>query len=1061
MLIRISKFVLATCIVVCGLASSGLAQEATKIADVKHEGPVDFEKEILPIFRRNCLACHNSSKHENDLILENPTAIAKGGASGASIVAGRGLESYLLKVAAHQEEPVMPPAGNTVGAKKLSPEELGLLKLWIDQGGTGTVSGPKPIVWQALPEKFRPIYATAVTADGQYAAAARANQIFVHHLASKRDLGRLTDPALIASGAYKNPGVAHLDFVESLAFSPSGDRLASGSFRTISLWKKQISPAQVGFEEAPAGVTATATSRDGQMVVMADGAGGISVYAASGGKPMRKISSPGGAVSALDISPDGKELLAIQAEKVCHVYKVEDGSALVHIPLVTPAKSGVFTSSGARVVLGFEDGSMRVYDRATLPVDAAAAPESVIVQKEIKLPPGSFGALAALAGDEVASAGQDGNLRITNVVNGETPHTIGHGAPVTSLAVQSLGAHFVTLGGGATKLWRLSDKKMVAELKGDFRSQNAVSASERVVGKADQAVNNSKADLAQSEKEKKDEEENLKKATEAKGKAEMELAQKKEAAKKPLEEKTAADAAAAQLAAAQTESMKAKEAADQVATKAESAVPPLEAAAKTAIDALTQAQNVAKEALANLEKAKAALTAAPEDTAAKDAVAKAEAALAEAMAKEKTAAEANAAAAKVVADAQAAMKAAKDAKAAAEAALSKAMQDAKAAMEKAKQLEGPANKAKDEVMSAERGLETTNRSVERGKESLDRATKAVPTAQQVVAEKEENRKQRGAELEEVKKQLTASDKPMILAAFTRDGHSIVTVTETGDFFTWDVATGAALEVISSSIAGAKALLATTDDRIAVCGADGKSRVQGVNVSWTLERTIGGVEKPDILIDRVLALDFSPDGKLLASGGGEPSRSGELKIWNIENGELVKAVPEAHSDTINSVAFSPDGASLATCGSDRFAKIFSVSEGKLIRPLEGHTHYVLGVTWRSDGRMVATSGADSVIKVWDARTGDQVRTIQGYAKEVNSVRYMGLTDHVVTTSGDNAVRMKNSGNGSGVRDLGGATDYMFSLGVSADGKTIVAGGQDGVLRVWNDQGQSLATFEAPK
>ena len=48
-----------------------------------------------------------------------------------------------------------------------------------------------------------------------------------------------------------------------------------------------------------------------------------------------------------------------------------------------------------------------------------------------------------------------------------------------------------------------------------------------------------------------------------------------------------------------------------------------------------------------------------------------------------------------------------------------------------------------------------------------------------------------------------------------------------------------------------------------------------------------------------------------------------------------------------------------------------------------------------------------------------------------------------------------------RDLGGATDYMFSLGVSADGKTIVAGGQDGVLRVWNDQGQSLATFEAPK
>ncbi len=1035
--------------------------EGTRITELKHDGPVDFEKEILPILRRNCLACHNSSKHENDLILETPQAITKGGASGASIVAGKGLESYLLKLAAYQEEPYMPPATNTVGAKKLLPDELGLLKLWIDQGGTGTVSAPKPIAWQALPEKFRPIYATAITSDGRYAAAARANQIFVHHLPSKRDLGRLTDPALIASGVYKNPGVAHLDFVESLAFSPSGDRLASGSFRTINLWKKQTPKPLGSFEEAPAALMASTTSRDGQFVALADGAGVISLYAAIGGKPLRKITSPGGAISSIDFSPDGKELLVVQTEKVGHLYKVEDGTPLVHLPLAAPAKSGVIASGGARVVLGFEDGSLRVYDRAALPADAAAAPESLIVQKEIKLPPNSFQSLAALAGDEVVSAGQDGQLRITNIVSGETPHTLGHGAAISAMAIQPTGQHFVTLGGGATKLWRLSDKKMVAELKGDLRTQDSTASSERLVTKADQAIGNAKADLAQAEKEKKEEEENLKKVTEAKGKAETELTAKKEAAKKPVEEKAAADVAATQTAAAQVEATKAKEAADQVATKSEAAVPPLEAVAKSAIDALTQSQNAAKEAVANLEKAKAALAAAPEDAAAKEAVAKAEAASAEAAAKEKAATEASAAAAKAVTDAQAALKTAKEAKAAAEAALNKATQEAKAAMDKAKQLEAPANKAKDDVIGAERGLETANRSLERGKESLDRATKALPVAQQVVAEKEEARKQRGAEFEEVKKQSALADKPMLLATFTRDGQTIVTATEAGDLFTWDVLSGAALEVLPSGISAPKSLLATTEDRIALCGPDAKTVLHGSSVAWTLERTIGGVEQPGILVDRVLALDFSPDGKWLASGGGEPSRSGELKIWNVENGELVKAVPEAHSDTINAVAFSPDGASIATCGSDRFAKIFSVAEGKLIRPLEGHTHYVLGVTWRADGRMLATSGADMVIKVWDARNGDQVRTIPGYTKEVNTVRFVGLTDQVVTTSGDNAVRMKNSSNGGGIRDLGGAADYMYSLGVSADGKTIIAGGQDGVLRVWNDQGQSMATFEAPK
>jgi hypothetical protein len=723
------------------------AQEPTKIAEVQHDGPVDFEKEILPILRRNCLACHNSTKHENDLVLENPPAIAKGGASGAAVIAGKGLESYLLKVAAYQEEPVMPPAGNTVGAKKFTSEELGLLKLWIDQGATGTVSGPKPIAWQPLPEKFRPIYATAITADGRYAAASRANQIFVHHVPSKQDLGRLTDPALLASGVYKNPGVAHLDFVESLAFSPQGDRLASGSFRTIKIWKKVLPQATTSLEETPSVITAYATSRDGQLIAVADDAGAVSLYAVSGGKPLRKITSPGGAVLSADFSADSKELLVLQAEKIAHVYKVEDGASLAHLPLATPAKLGAMASSGARVVLGFEDGALRVYDRASLPVDAAAPPEGIATQKEIKLPPNSVASLISLGGDEVASAGQDGQLRITNIVSGETPHVLGHGAPISSVAVHPASSHFVTIGSGATKLWRLSDKKLIAELKGDLRSQSATTAAERDVAKSDQAITNAKADLAEAEKIKKEEEENLKKVTEAKSKAEMEVTQKKEASKKPLEEKAAADAAATQAAAAQAETMKAKETADQVAANAQAEVSPLEAASKAALDAQTQAQNASKDAVASLEKAKAALAAAPDDASIKEGVVQAEAVLADTAAKEKAAVEANAAAAKKVTDAQAALKRALEAKTGAEAALAKTTQEAKQALDKAKQLEGPANKAKEEVANAERNLETASRSVQRGVESLERATKAVPEAQQVVASKEETRKQRGVQLE--------------------------------------------------------------------------------------------------------------------------------------------------------------------------------------------------------------------------------------------------------------------------------------------------------------------------
>ena len=71
---------------------------------------------------------------------------------------------------------------------------------------------------------------------------------------------------------------------------------------------------------------------------------------------------------------------------------------------------------------------------------------------------------------------------------------------------------------------------------------------------------------------------------------------------------------------------------------------------------------------------------------------------------------------------------------------------------------------------------------------------------------------------------------------------------------------------------------------------------------------------------------------------------------------------------------------------------------------------------------------------------------------------------MVTAGDNRVRRVRVplGNPSNVRDFSGATDYVYSCSVSADGNVIVAGGADAVLRVWNGaNGQSLVTFEAPQ
>ena len=79
------------------------------VAELKRETPVDFEKEILPIFKSSCLACHNQTKAKGGLNLETPQLMLKGGDTGPAAVAGKSTESLIFKAATHVDPELMPP----------------------------------------------------------------------------------------------------------------------------------------------------------------------------------------------------------------------------------------------------------------------------------------------------------------------------------------------------------------------------------------------------------------------------------------------------------------------------------------------------------------------------------------------------------------------------------------------------------------------------------------------------------------------------------------------------------------------------------------------------------------------------------------------------------------------------------------------------------------------------------------------------------------------------------------------------------------------------------------
>jgi hypothetical protein len=114
--------------------------------------PVDFEKDVYPILEANCLACHNAAIAESKLSVETADSVRKGGKRGPGAVPKSLAASVLFQLASHACQPAMPPLPNTVDAKALSPQELGVLKQWILEGAKSGAGGSHDSTqWQAVP----------------------------------------------------------------------------------------------------------------------------------------------------------------------------------------------------------------------------------------------------------------------------------------------------------------------------------------------------------------------------------------------------------------------------------------------------------------------------------------------------------------------------------------------------------------------------------------------------------------------------------------------------------------------------------------------------------------------------------------------------------------------------------------------------------------------------------------------------------------------------------------------------------------------------------------------
>ena len=218
-------------------------------APIARAEPLLFESVVLPILRQRCVECHGAEKTKGKLRLDSLEGILKGGERGAAVVPGSAdgslmLRRVLLPVTADEH---MPPKGKP----GLSPEQLAVLRFWIERGASRTFR-----VRDALaPPATRPLLEASTTGS---TPTAEANPADAQPAQSKADPGGGVEPSAAptpapAPGATTGVGPARAQASGSVAqiLSAKCGKCHSGEQPKGGLRLNSLARALEGGEDGP------------------------------------------------------------------------------------------------------------------------------------------------------------------------------------------------------------------------------------------------------------------------------------------------------------------------------------------------------------------------------------------------------------------------------------------------------------------------------------------------------------------------------------------------------------------------------------------------------------------------------------------------------------------------------------------------------------------------------------------------------------------------------------------------------------------------------------------
>ena len=265
-----------------------------------------------------------------------------------------------------------------------------------------------------------------------------------------------------------------------------------------------------------------------------------------------------------------------------------------------------------------------------------------------------------------------------------------------------------------------------------------------------------------------------------------------------------------------------------------------------------------------------------------------------------------------------------------------------------------------------------------------------------------------------------------------------------------------------------------------------------------------------LSERILSLAYSNDGSILVAAGGTPARFGEVQIWDVKTGKLIRSVILT-GDTVFGASLAPDASRIAVGCADNTVRIIEVSTGKELQKIGNHENWVLGTIFGVDGKRIVSIGRDRAAKLTDATSGaflENINLLRGElaaiarhpAKEIvviggeDRTPYIYMMDRpknmkiaddttlirklerqdgaiaalawspdgtrIAVAGASPEVTIYDADSGERVAACKGHTAGIYTITFSPDGKTLAAGGFDGQVRLYRTETGKLEKAMIP-